>query len=74
MADQIEYSDPFCQWLRVTDAQVLEVVRMVLLGQVNQGLVLMASKMGGKAIGLCGTDGGLCVRILQMSSLVSWAK
>jgi acetylglutamate kinase len=45
--------------LRVTDAQVLEVVRMVLLGQVNQGLVLMASKMGGKAIGLSGTDGGL---------------
>jgi acetylglutamate kinase len=45
--------------LRVTDAQVLEVVRMVLLGQVNQGLVLMTSKMGGKAIGLSGTDGGL---------------
>lgn len=45
--------------LRVTDAQVLEVVRMVLLGQINQGLVLMASKMGGKAIGLSGTDGGL---------------
>jgi acetylglutamate kinase len=45
--------------LRVTDAQVLEIVRMVLLGQVNQGLVLMASKMGGKAIGLSGTDGGL---------------
>ena len=45
--------------LRVTDAQVLEVVRMVLLGQVNQGLVLMASKMGGKAVGLSGTDGGL---------------
>jgi acetylglutamate kinase len=45
--------------LRVTDAQVLEVVRMVLLGQVNQGLVLMASKLGGKAIGLSGTDGGL---------------
>jgi acetylglutamate kinase len=45
--------------LRVTDAQVLEIVRMVLLGQINQGLVLMASKMGGKAIGLSGTDGGL---------------
>lgn len=45
--------------LRVTDAQTLEIVRMVLLGQVNQGLVLMASQMGGKAIGLSGTDGGL---------------
>jgi acetylglutamate kinase len=49
----------FVNGLRVTDDQVLEVVRMVLLGQVNQGLVLMASKMGGKAIGLSGTDGGL---------------
>src|SRR5579859_1316728 len=45
--------------LRVTDAQTLEVVRMVLLGQVNQGLVLMASQMGGKAVGLSGTDGGM---------------
>ena len=45
--------------LRVTDAQTLEVVRMVLLGEVNQGLVLMASQMGGKAIGLSGTDGSM---------------
>ncbi|HLJ33871.1 MAG TPA: acetylglutamate kinase, partial [Ktedonobacteraceae bacterium] len=42
--------------LRVTDATTLEVVRMVLLGQVNQSLVLMASQLGGKAIGLSGTD------------------
>src|SRR5438046_1238695 len=45
--------------LRVTDAQTLQVVRMVLLGQVNQSLVLMTSQMGGKAIGLSGTDGGM---------------
>lgn len=45
--------------LRVTDATTLEVVRMVLLGQVNQSLVLMASQLGGKAIGLSGTDGNM---------------
>ncbi|MBE3560346.1 MAG: acetylglutamate kinase [Ktedonobacteraceae bacterium] len=45
--------------LRVTDAQTLEVVRMVLRGQVNQGLVLMASQLGGRAIGLSGTDGSM---------------
>src|SRR5436305_2773604 len=45
--------------LRVTDAATLEVVRMVLLGQVNQGLVLMAAQMGGHAIGLSGTDGNM---------------
>src|SRR5712692_6458491 len=50
--------------LRVTDARTLEVVRMVLLGQVNQGLVLMTAQLGGKAIGLSGTDGGMvCARI-----------
>lgn len=45
--------------LRVTDARTLEVVRMVLLGQVNQSLVLSASQMGGKAIGISGTDGNM---------------
>lgn len=45
--------------LRVTDASTLEVVRMVLMGQVNSGLVLIASQMGGKAIGLSGIDGNL---------------
>jgi acetylglutamate kinase len=49
----------FEQGLRVTDAQTLEVVRMVLLGQVNQRLVSMAAQMGGKAIGLSGTDGSM---------------
>jgi acetylglutamate kinase len=45
--------------LRVTDALTLEIVRMVLMGQVNAGLVLMASQMGGKAIGLSGIDGNM---------------
>ena len=45
--------------LRVTDATTLDVVRMVLLGQVNSGLVLMATQMGGRAIGLSGTDGSM---------------
>src|SRR3989440_1104020 len=45
--------------LRVTDARTLEVVRMVLSGQVNSGLVLMAAQMGGRAIGLSGTDGNM---------------
>jgi len=49
----------FEEGLRVTDARTLDVVRMVLLGQVNQGLVLMATEMGGKAIGLSGTDGSM---------------
>ncbi len=57
--DKLNLPTHFENGLRVTDAQKLEVVKMVLLGQVNQGLVLMASQMGGKAIGLSGTDGNM---------------
>lgn len=49
----------FEQGLRVTDAQTLEVVRMVLCGQINQELVVLASEMGGNAVGLCGTDSNM---------------
>jgi len=52
--------------LRVTDAATLDIVRMVLLGQVNQGLVLMTSELGGRAIGLSGTDGSMvCARVVD---------
>lgn len=44
--------------LRVTDASTLEIVRMVL-GQLNQSLVLLAAQLGGKAFGLSGTDGSM---------------
>lgn len=57
--DKLNLPTRFEKGLRVTDAQTLDVVRMVLLGQVNQGLVLMASNMGGKAVGLSGTDGNM---------------
>lgn len=49
----------FERGLRVTDAQTLEVVSMVLRGQINEHLVLMAEQMGGKAVGLSGTDGNM---------------
>jgi len=55
--DKLNIPTRFENGIRVTDAQTLDVVRMVLLGEVNQGLILMASQMGGKAIGLSGTDG-----------------
>lgn len=49
----------FERGLRVTDAQTLEVVRMVLCGQINQALVTMTAQLGGQAVGLCGTDGNM---------------
>jgi len=49
----------FEQGLRVTDAQTLEIVRMVLCGQINPALVAMAAQLGGKAVGLSGSDGNM---------------
>jgi acetylglutamate kinase len=45
--------------MRVTDAETLDVVEMVLGGQVNKDIVSLINQHGGRAVGLTGTDGGL---------------
>ncbi|MFC1978954.1 acetylglutamate kinase [Chloroflexota bacterium] len=45
--------------LRVTDEQCLEVVVAVLCGIVNKELVSAINKLGGKAVGVSGFDGGM---------------
>ncbi len=49
----------FVDGLRVTDAATMEVVEMVLAGTVNKELAAAINAEGGRAIGLCGKDGGL---------------
>lgn len=49
----------FIQGMRVTDAETMEVVEMVLGGQVNKEIVNLINQNGGKAVGLTGKDGGL---------------
>ena len=49
----------FIDGLRVTDAETMDVVQMVLSGKVNKGLVSLLQSLGGKAIGLSGMDGGM---------------
>lgn len=44
---------------RVTDAATMEVVRMVLVGQVAQDIVTRINRAGGRAVGLSGADGNL---------------
>ena len=51
----------FVQGLRVTDAETMEVVEMVLAGRANKGLVSMIIREGGRAVGLSGKDGRLLV-------------
>ena len=45
--------------LRVTDEETAQVVQMVLSGKFNKGLVNLLGAIGGRAIGLCGMDGGM---------------
>ncbi|HWP25017.1 MAG TPA: acetylglutamate kinase [Xanthobacteraceae bacterium] len=51
----------FAAGLRITDAQTLEVVEMVLAGSINKQIVGYINAAGGKAIGLCGKDGNMVV-------------
>lgn len=46
----------FIQGMRVTDAQTMEIVEMVLGGQVNKDVVNLINQAGGKAVGLTGKD------------------
>jgi acetylglutamate kinase len=48
----------FIQGMRVTDAETMDVVEMVLGGQVNKDIVNLINRHGGKAVGLTGKDGG----------------
>lgn len=47
----------FIQGMRVTDDETLDVVEMVLGGLINQEIVTLINKAGGKAVGLTGKDG-----------------
>ena len=49
----------FKNGLRVTDEETMRVVQMVLMGKTNKEIVSLVNCNGGKALGLCGIDGGL---------------
>ena len=47
----------FVNGLRVTDAETVDVVQMVLAGKINKTLVKLLESKGGKAMGISGIDG-----------------
>jgi acetylglutamate kinase len=49
----------FVGGLRVSDADTVEVAKMVLIGKVNKDIVLRLNRHGQPAVGLSGDDGGL---------------
>ena len=59
MLTKIGKKSRFVNGLRYTDEETMDVVQMVLCGKVNKDLVSIIERTGGKAIGLCGMDGGM---------------
>ena len=49
----------FVNGLRVTDAETMDIVQMVLAGKTNKDLVSLITKHAGKAMGICGVDAGM---------------
>ncbi len=49
----------FVEGLRVSDAQTVEIAKMVLVGKVNKEIVTRLNRHGQPAVGLCGDDGSL---------------
>jgi acetylglutamate kinase len=59
LLERLGKASTFVDGLRVTDAETMEVVEMVLAGRVNKHLVSCVQRAGGTAVGLSGVDGGL---------------
>ncbi len=59
LAGSLGVASRFVGGLRVTDAAMMDVVRMALLGKVNPEVVSLVTDAGGPAVGVAGTDAGL---------------
>jgi len=57
LLDKLGKKGEFIQGMRVTDEETMDVVEMVLGGQVNKEIVNLINRHGGKAVGLTGQDG-----------------
>ena len=59
MLDRLKIKSEFVDGLRVTDAETVEIVEMVLSGTINKRIVSAINAAGGAAIGVSGKDGDL---------------
>lgn len=68
LLERIGKESHFIDGMRVTDSETMDVVEMVLGGQVNKSIVSLINTHGGRAVGLTGKDGGLiCAEKLHVS-------
>jgi acetylglutamate kinase len=56
---RLQIQPEFRNGLRVTTPETMDVVEMVLVGRVNKQIVNGLHQVGGRAVGICGSDGGL---------------
>ena len=59
LLEKLNIQTEFVEGMRVTDAETMDVVEMVLGGSVNKEIVSSINRNGGKAIGVTGKDGQL---------------
>ncbi len=59
LLERLDIESEFIQGMRVTTSETMDVVEMVLGGQVNKQIVNLINRHGGKAVGLTGKDGDL---------------
>jgi len=59
MLERLKIKSEFIDGLRVTDAETVEIVEMVLSGSINKQIVSAINTAGGRAVGLSGKDGNL---------------
>ncbi|MCK8601300.1 acetylglutamate kinase [Desulfoferrobacter suflitae] len=59
MLERIGKKSDFRAGMRVTDADTMDIVEMVLAGKINKEIVSLINRHGGKAVGLSGKDGQL---------------
>jgi acetylglutamate kinase len=57
--ERLAIEPEFRDGLRVTSSDTMDVVEMVLVGRVNKQIVNGLNRVGGRAVGLSGSDGGL---------------
>ena len=59
LLDRLNIESKFVNGMRITDNATMDIVEMVLGGQVNKEIVSLINRQGGQAIGLSGKDGNL---------------
>jgi len=66
LLEKLNIKTEFVDGMRVTDAETMDVVEMVLGGSVNKEIVASINRNGGKAVGVTGKDGQL-IRARKMT-------